>query len=83
MNEIARNADRIILLEKGRVVMEGTPAQIFSEGPRLVQMGLTVPNATLIAGRLRDFGLPIGRDINTNAQLRLALNELKGGRGCA
>ena len=82
MEEISRNAARIYLLENGRVVMEGTPAAVFSEVERLTAMGLSAPKAALVARRLRELGLPLDREIHTIAQLR---NELvnAGERGLA
>jgi len=77
MEEIARTVDRIMLFEQGRVALEGTPAQIFSENERLVSMGLTAPKAAMVAGRLRALGLPVAREVHTIEQLRLALRELK------
>jgi energy-coupling factor transport system ATP-binding protein len=79
MEEIARNVDRIVIFENGGIAMEGTPADVFSESSRLTEMGLTAPKAALVAQRLHDMGLPIGRDIFTIAQLRLALGRLRGG----
>jgi len=81
MEEVARSADRIVLFENGALAMQGTPAQIFTEGERLVKMGLSAPKAAQIANRLRAMGLPLENGIYTTPQLRLALNSLKGG-GC-
>ena len=80
MEEIARTVDRIILFEKGTIVMEGTPAQVFSEGERLKTLGLAAPKASMVAARLRALGLPVGRDIYTLEQLRRSLAELRGGK---
>jgi len=80
MEEIARAVDRIVIFEKGRVAMEGTPGRIFSEGEKLKEMGLAAPKAAMVADRLRALGLSLGREIYTIPQLRLALDGLKGGR---
>ena len=76
MEEIARTADRIVLFDHGRIAMEGTPSNVFSESEKLISMGLTAPKAALIAGRLRSLGLPLGRDIYTITQLRQSLLTL-------
>jgi len=81
MEEIARSVDRIILFEKGNAVMEGTPAEVFSGNERLKELGLTAPKATLVTARLRALGLPISPGIYTIAQLRLALSDLRNGKG--
>ncbi|MCL2125328.1 MAG: energy-coupling factor transporter ATPase [Oscillospiraceae bacterium] len=79
MEEIARNVDRIVIFEEGRIVMEGAPGSIFSDSERLLAMGLSAPKAALVAQRLHAMGLPIKRDIYTIPQLRQAINDLKGG----
>ena len=77
MEEIARNVDRIVLLSKGSIVMDGTPAHVFSESERLSKLGLAAPKASLIAARLRALGLPLEQDIYTLKRLRKNLNQLK------
>jgi energy-coupling factor transport system ATP-binding protein len=77
MEEIARNVDRIVLLSKGSVVMDGTPAHVFSESERLSKLGLAAPKASLISARLRALGLPLEQDIYTLKRLRKNLNQLK------
>ena len=79
MEEVARNVDRIILLENGAIAMEGIPAKVFAESEELVRLGLSAPKAALVANRLREMGLALDRGIYTIQQLRLALNNLKGG----
>ena len=77
MEEIARSVDRIVLFEHGSIVMEGSPAQVFSESEQLAALGLTAPKVTMVAARLRTLGLPISTDIYTIAQLKLALSALR------
>ena len=88
MEEIARSVDRIILFEEGSVVMEGTPAEVFSENDRLASLGLTAPRVTMIAARLRALGLPVGNGIYTITQLKHELSVIteekkRGGDGFA
>jgi len=79
MEEIARNVDRIVLLNSGSIAMEGPPAQVFSESERLRKLGLAAPKAAMISARLRSLGLPLKQGIYTTSQLRHALAELKNG----
>jgi len=81
MEEIARSVDRIVLFDNGRIVTEGTPAQVFSEHERLEELGLSAPKVALVAARLRAFGLPVENGIYTIEQMRQALNKLKAERG--
>ena len=79
MEEIARNVDRIVIFENGDVVMNGTPASVFSQSERLISMGLSAPKASLVAQRLYAMGLPVSREIYTIPQLRSALGALRPG----
>ncbi|MCL2819632.1 MAG: energy-coupling factor transporter ATPase [Oscillospiraceae bacterium] len=81
MEEIARNVDRILLINRGSIVMDDTPARVFSESSRLTELGLAAPKAALLAERLRVLGLDAGQGIYTTEQLRKALCEIKGLQG--
>ena len=77
MEEIARSVDRLILLENGSIVLDDTPANVFSETKRLNELGLAAPRASMIASRLRSLGLPVKQGIYTIEQLRQSLLELR------
>ena len=49
MADIAEMSDRVMVMSKGKVALEGTPAEVFSQGDRLAEMGLGVPPAREIA----------------------------------
>ena len=49
MEEIARNAQRIIVLDRGAVRMQGAPAEVFARARELESIGLDVPQVTKIA----------------------------------
>ena len=80
MEEAARYAQRMIVLEHGRVAMDGTPDQVFSREKELKEMGLAVPEMTELAEKLRGCGLPLEGTIYTVEQMRDALLRLGGGR---
>jgi len=83
MDEIAKNANRILLFNNGKIIMDGSPTQVFSETTLLNELGLAAPKASMVAARLRTLGLPLHRGIYTTAQLKLALCEYKAEReGC-
>ncbi len=65
MNDIARMSDRIIVMNDGTVVMDGTPAQVFAREKELKEMGLALPDAMEIASQLRAGGMNIGEDCFT------------------
>lgn len=79
MEDIARTVDRLLVFNRGRVLMQGTPAAVFSKSRELTDVGLTVPKVTLVANRLRALGLSVPEDIYTIKQLKSALTALKGG----
>ena len=78
MEEIARNVDRIVLLNNGGVVMDDVPAIVFSDSDRLHEYGLAAPKAAMIATRLRSLGLDLKQGIYTLEQLRSTLTGLMG-----
>ena len=79
MEEIARNAQRIIVLDKGGVCMQGTPADVFARARELTSIGLDVPQVTKIAHALRERGVPIDPAVYTVEALRERLLARKGG----
>jgi energy-coupling factor transport system ATP-binding protein len=59
MNEVARLADRVAVMDRGRIVMDGTPAEVFGDVDRLTAMGLDVPETVRLLHRLRRHGLDV------------------------
>lgn len=59
MDDVARLATRIVVLEKGQIVMTGAPDQVFSQYDRLTQMGLDVPQASILSHRLKAQGVKV------------------------
>jgi len=65
MEDMANYCDRIIVMANGRVVMDGSCAEVFSRSLELIGIGLDVPQVTRIASALADRGVDIGRDVYT------------------
>lgn len=63
------NADRIIVMDKGKVVMNGIPREIFSKIEELKKYKLGVPQITEIGDRLRRCGIPISKTMLTVDEL--------------
>lgn len=80
MEDVARCADRVLVMNAGRVEMFAPTAEIFSRAQQLADIGLTVPAVTRIFMGLRERGIPVGDNVYTVEQAaeRLAL-LLKGG----
>ncbi len=83
MDEIARNADRILVLKSAHVLMDGTPPEVFARAEELLSAGLDVPQVTRIAAALRARGLAVSPAVYTVEALEKELLALrKGGRSC-
>ncbi|MGB9779963.1 energy-coupling factor transporter ATPase [Caldanaerobacter sp.] len=65
MEDIARIADKIIVMNKGKIELIGTPREVFREAERLERIGLSVPQITSLARELRKRGVPIPPDVLT------------------
>lgn len=63
--EEAIDADRVIVMEKGKVVMQGKPRDIFTKVEQLKALGLDVPQMAELAYELRKEGLDISPDVMT------------------
>lgn len=65
----AVHCDRVIVMEEGAKLLEGTPKTVFSKVEQLQGMGLDVPQVTLLAHQLREQGVDIPDDIITVEEL--------------
>ena len=64
MNE-AENADRVIVMNDGRLAMDGVPREVFSRKAELEKLGLTVPDTVLLLDSLRQGGMDVPLDAVT------------------
>lgn len=76
MEEVV-DADYIYVMEKGQIVMQGTPREIFSRVEELKEHRLDVPQVTLVADELRKTGLDIPAGILTREELVDAIMRLR------
>jgi energy-coupling factor transport system ATP-binding protein len=74
--EEAIDADAIYVMEGGRVVMQGTPREIFGRVDELKRYRLDVPQVTMLAEELRRRGLDIPRGILRREELVEAICRL-------
>lgn len=65
MNDIARMSDKVLVMNHGRLVMDGTPAEVFSREEELKSMGLALPDSMEIMMRLKKAGMDINTDCLT------------------
>lgn len=66
-------ADRIVVMHKGNIELQGKPREVFSEVSKLKEIGLDVPQVTLLANELIKEGINISKDILTVDEM---VNEL-------
>ncbi len=72
MDEAAR-ADRVVVMDRGRVVMDDTPRKIFPQAERLRALALDVPEATELVRELNAAGLTLPEDVLTPAECAAAI----------
>lgn len=75
MDEAAQ-ADRLVVMTKGRVIADGTPKEIFQDVEGLKAVGLTVPETTQLLWELRQEGLDVPLDALSDEECAQALKEL-------
>ena len=68
MDEVVES-DRVFVMDHGKVVMQGTPREIFSKVETLKVYRLDVPQITLLADKLRSAGLPVPAGVLTREEL--------------
>ena len=71
--EEAALADRVVVMDEGRVVLDGTPRQVFAQGERLTALGLDVPQPTALCAALRQRGVDIPADLLTPEECAAAI----------
>lgn len=69
-------ADKVIVMDQGKIVMQGTPKEIFSQVEELKKYRLDVPQATLVAYELQKKGLPLPNGILSMQELEKELERL-------
>lgn len=83
MDDVARFADRIIVMQKGKILMDGTPAEIFARDDELLAAGLDIPFAADVMRRLKQMGaVPADTEavytVEAAAELLRKLKQKKG-----
>ena len=78
MDEIAQNADRILVMKSAGILMEGTPPEVFSRAEELMSAGLEAPRATRIAMALCERGVAVNPAVYTVDALEKEILRLRG-----
>ena len=79
MEDVAKYVERIIVMNEGSILYDGTPKEVFRHYQELGQVGLAAPQVTYIMRALKAKGLPVNTDITTIAEARdEILRKMKG-----
>lgn len=65
MEDVANYVDRLIVMNKGSIMMDGTPREVFLRYKELEEVGLCAPQVTYIMHELKEMGLPVNPDKTT------------------
>ena len=78
MSDVARLAERLLVMCDSRLAMDGTPEEVFARAQELLDMGLDIPEVTRVFLKLQQMGLPV-QQVYTVEQAVDQLQRLKGG----
>ena len=78
MSDVARMANRLLVMYDARLAMDGTPQEVFDHAQELLDMGLDIPEITRVFLKLQQMGLPVNQ-VYTMDQAVAELKRLKGG----
>ena len=84
MDDVASLAERVIVMNHGKVAMDGAPRDVFSRGAELRAIGLDVPQAVQLADRLRERGFDVPQGVYRVEEIKAVIEGIvgKGARAC-
>lgn len=82
MADVARMADRLLVMNKASLVMNGAPEQVFARAEELLEMGLDIPDVTRVFLHLREMGLDV-EPVYSVEQAVQVLKKIKEGNANA
>ena len=78
MEDVSKYADKILVMNKGELVLDGTPKEVFKNIELLESIGLRAPEITYIVRDLRKLGLDIDDDISSVEEAKDAILKALG-----
>ena len=78
MDDVASLAERVIVMNHGEVAMDGVPRDVFSRGEELRAIGLDVPQAVELAGKLREKGFDIPQGVYLIEEIKREIEKILG-----
>ncbi|MGY0373495.1 energy-coupling factor transporter ATPase [Clostridium sp. JNZ J1-5] len=79
MEDVAKLATRVLVMHKGKCILDGTPSKVFKEIDTLEDVGLAVPQVTYLVQKLRSKGFNISEDVFTIEQAKIEILRLLKG----
>ncbi|MEG0134323.1 MAG: energy-coupling factor transporter ATPase, partial [Clostridium sp.] len=80
MEDVAKIAQRVVVMNKGKIALEGTPAEVFKNVKVLEEIGLGVPQVTYLMMELRKRGFEVSDEVYTIGQCKKELVRLFGNK---
>lgn len=78
MEDVAKYVDRIIVMNKGQIMYDDVPKEVFRHYKELESVGLAAPSVTYIMQALKEKGLPVDTDITTIGEAKVAILKALG-----
>lgn len=75
MEDVANYVKRIVVVQDGRIALDGTPREVFRHQSELESYGLSAPQVTYIAKALRERGIPVDPDVTTVEEAKYSILE--------
>jgi len=75
MEDIARYADRVVVLNEGKIFAQGSPADIFNNYKELEEIGLIAPQTVYLMNALKECGVPVGNAITPEEAVKKILRQ--------
>lgn len=82
MEDVAKYVDRIIVMNKSRILFDDVPKEVFRHYKELEEVGLAAPQITYIMQALKEKGLNVDTDITTIDEAKLAIMQALKGKTC-
>lgn len=79
MEDVAKTAEKVIVMNEGHVEMMGTVDEVFSKSKKLQKIGLDIPQITRLTNKLKDAGYDLPDNIYTVEEAAEAIKKLAGG----
>ena len=82
MEDVANLAERVVVMDHGRIVMDGAPREVFARGEELRRIGLDVPQGVELVEKLKARGIDLPEGLYRIGDIREAIVQLhrKGDR---